>query len=162
MRHGDKINNLGRTKAHRDALMKNLSIALIEHKRINTTLAKAKSLRVYLEPLITKSKLNTTHSRRVVFSYLQNKEAIKELFGPISAKIGDRPGGYLRIIKTGFRKGDGAEMAMIEFVDFNELLLAAKEESKAKRRTRRGKSKSVESSTSTENNTESNDAKVED
>lgn len=166
MRHGDKVNNLGRTKAHRDALMKNLSIALIAHKRINTTLAKAKALRVYLEPLVTKSKSNTTHSRRVVFSYLQNKEAIKELFGPVSAKIGDRPGGYLRIIKTGFRKGDGAETAMIEFVDFNELLLAAKEESKAKRRTRRGKAKTADTANdqpaaSTENNTESNDAKVE-
>lgn len=121
MRHGKKVNHLGRKAAHRKALMRNLSISLIEHKRINTTLAKAKALRVYLEPLVTKAKANTMHTRRVVFSYLQNKEAIKELFGPIAEKVGDRPGGYLRIIKTGFRQGDAAEMAMIEFVDFNEV-----------------------------------------
>jgi large subunit ribosomal protein L17 len=145
MRHGDKINNLGRKKGHRDALLKSLSIALIRNKRINTTLAKAKALRSYLEPLVTKGKLNTTHSRRVVFSYLQDKESIKELFGPIAAKIGDRPGGYLRIIKTGFRKGDGAEIAMIEFVDFNEVLLAQAESSSGKRRTRRGKKTKSES-----------------
>ena len=121
MRHGKKFNHLGRKSAHRKALMRNLSIALVEHKRINTTLAKAKALRTYMEPLVTKAKNNTTHSRRVVFSYLQNKEAIKELFGPIAEKVGDRPGGYLRVIRTGFRKGDSAEMAMIEFVDFNEI-----------------------------------------
>lgn len=145
MRHGKKFNHLGRQQGHRRALLKNLAIALIEHKRINTTLAKAKALRRHIEPLITKAKQNTTHSRRVVFSYLQNKTAVKELFGPVIAKIGDRPGGYVRIIKLGFRKSDGAEMAMIELVDFNEVLLAAKAsgEGKAKagkkRRTRRGK-----------------------
>ncbi|RMG81507.1 MAG: 50S ribosomal protein L17 [Bacteroidetes bacterium] len=121
MRHGKKFNHLGRKSAHRKALLRNLAIALIEHKRINTTLAKAKALRQYVEPLITKAKNNTTHSRRVVFSYLQNKEAIKELFGEVAAKVGDRPGGYVRVIRTGWRKGDGAEMAMIELVDFNEV-----------------------------------------
>ena len=145
MRHGRKFNHLGRKAAHRKALMANLSNALIEHKRINTTLAKAKALRVYLEPLVTKARTNTTHSRRVVFSYLQNKNAITELFGPISEKIGDRPGGYLRIIRTGFRQGDGAAMAMIEFVDFNETMLQAKEEGRTatgrRRRTRRGRGK---------------------
>ena len=144
MRHGKKFNHLGRQQGHRRALLKNLSIALIEHKRINTTLAKAKALRVYIEPLITKSKLNTTHSRRVVFSYLQNKEAVKELFDNISAKVASRPGGYVRIIKTGFRQGDAAEMAMIELVDYNEVLLNAPKtgsegNTKKKRRTRRSK-----------------------
>ena len=147
MRHGKKFNHLGRQKGHRKALLKNLSIALITHKRINTTLAKAKALRVHLEPLITKSKNNTTHSRRVVFSYLQNKLAVKELFDVISAKVAARPGGYLRIIKTGFRKGDGAEMAMIEFVDFNDVftnLKASKDASgKKSRRSRRGKKKAA-------------------
>lgn len=138
MRHGDKINNLGRTASHRRALLANLAIALIEHKRITTTLAKAKALRRYVEPLVTKSKDNTTHSRRVVFSYLQNKDAIKELFSTVAAKIGDRPGGYVRIIKTGFRRGDGADMAMIELVDFNEIYNPkAGKEVKAKK-TRRG------------------------
>lgn len=143
MRHGDKVNNLGRKKAHRDALLKSLANSLILHKRINTTLAKAKALRVYLEPLVTKGKSNTTHSRRVVFGYLQDKESIKELFGPIAAKVGDRPGGYLRIIKTGFRSGDGAETAMIEFVDFNELMLAQADKTPGKKRTRRGKAKTA-------------------
>ncbi|MCA9406121.1 MAG: 50S ribosomal protein L17, partial [Candidatus Omnitrophica bacterium] len=106
MRHGDKINNLGRTAAHRRAMLANMAIALIEHKRITTTLAKAKALRRYVEPLSTKANNNTTHSRRVVFSYLQNKEAIKELFGTVADKIGDRPGGYVRVIKLGFRRGD--------------------------------------------------------
>jgi len=144
MRHGKKFNHLGRKHGHRNALLKNMASALIEHKRINTTVAKAKALRVYLEPLVTKSKTNTTHSRRVVFSYLQNKEAIKELFGPIAEKVATRPGGYLRVIKTGFRKGDGAEMAMIEFVDFNEVYVkttpetAAVEGKKKTRRSRRG------------------------
>ncbi|MEO1434838.1 MAG: 50S ribosomal protein L17 [Bacteroidota bacterium] len=137
MRHGKKVNHLGRKTGHRKALLKNLAIALIQHKRINTTLAKAKALRVYLEPLVTKAKTNSTHSRRVVFSYLQNKDAINELFGPVAAKVGDRPGGYLRILKTGFRMGDGAETAIIEFVDFNEIY--GKEEKKRKRTRRRGK-----------------------
>jgi large subunit ribosomal protein L17 len=138
MRHGKKFNHLGRKKGHRDALMKNLANSLIEHKRINTTVAKAKALRTYIEPLITKSKNNTTHSRRVVFSYLQNKYAINELFSTVAEKIGERPGGYTRIIKTGFRKSDGAEMAMIELVDFNDVLLNAKEDA-GKKRTRRGR-----------------------
>ena len=137
MRHGDKINNLGRTAAHRRAMLKNMASSLILHKRITTTVAKAKALRCYFEPLITKGKDNTTHSRRTVFSYLQNKESVKELFGPIASKIGDRPGGYLRIIKTGFRLGDGAQTAMIEFVDYNELLLASKTAQPKKKRTRR-------------------------
>ncbi len=142
MRHGKKFNHLSRTSAHRKALMRNLAIALITHKRINTTLAKAKALRQYIEPLVTKSKSNTTHSRRVAFSYLQNKDAIKELFGPIAEKVGERPGGYVRIVRTGFRKGDSAETAMIEFVDFNEVYSGGKSEStgggRRRRRTRRG------------------------
>lgn len=139
MRHGKKFNHLGRKKGHRAALLKNLSKNLIEHKRINTTLAKAKALRVHIEPLITKGKTDTGHSRRVVFSYLQDKESIKELFGPIVAKIGDRPGGYLRIIKTGHRKGDGAEMAMIEFVDYNDVYSNTGSEKSGKKTRRRGK-----------------------
>ncbi|MEM9918781.1 MAG: 50S ribosomal protein L17 [Bacteroidota bacterium] len=147
MRHGKKFNHLGRKAGHRKALLKNLSIALITHKRITTTLAKAKALRVHIEPLITKSRNNTTHSRRVVFSYLQNKEAVKELFDVIASKIGDRPGGYCRIIKTGFRKSDAAEMAMIELVDFNEVYVNPAKNKKAgkaeksgsgRRRSRRG------------------------
>ena len=137
MRHNKKGNHLGRKVGHRRALLKNLAQALIEHKRISTTLAKAKALRVYIEPLVTKAKNNTTHSRRVVFSYLQSKEAVKELFGPIAEKIGDRPGGYVRVIKTGFRKGDAAEMAMIEFVDFNEVYSADGDSGTGGRRRRR-------------------------
>jgi len=140
MRHGKKFNHLGRKVGHRKALLKNLSIALITHKRINTTLAKAKALRRHLEPLITKTKTNTTHSRRVAFSYLQNKEAIIELFGPIADKVANRPGGYLRVIKLGFRQSDGAEMAMIEFVDYNEVYTVGEGsgKEKKKKRTRRG------------------------
>jgi len=145
MRHNKKHNHLGRKKAHRDAMLSNMAASLIVHKRINTTLAKAKALRVYVEPLITKSKLDTTHSRRTVFSYLQNKYAVSELFREVSPKIADRPGGYTRIIKTGFRVGDNAEMCMIELVDFNELLL---NEAKAKtRRGRRSPKKKVEAIT---------------
>ena len=121
MRHGDKQNNLGRKKAHREALLSNLACQLIQHKRIVTTLAKAKVLRTYVEPLITKAKENTTHQRRIVFSYLQDKEAIKELFGGVIEKIGGRPGGYTRIIKLGTRPGDNAETALIELVDYNEI-----------------------------------------
>lgn len=144
MRHGDKINNLGRTASHRRALLANLAIALIEHKRITTTLAKARALRRYVEPLVTKAKDNTTHSRRVVFSYLQNKEAITELFGNVASKIGDRPGGYVRVIKLGFRRGDGAETAMIEFVDFNEVYnLKDAVGGESKKKTRRGRRKSA-------------------
>ncbi|MEO6037925.1 MAG: 50S ribosomal protein L17 [Saprospiraceae bacterium] len=140
MRHGDKINNLGRTVAHRRALLANLAIALIEHKRITTTLAKAKALRRYVEPLVTKAKANTTHSRRVVFSYLQNKEAVHELFSNVAAKIGERPGGYVRVIKLAFRRGDGAETAMIEFVDFNEVYNPNAGKVKVTKKTRRGSS----------------------
>ncbi|MBK6996469.1 MAG: 50S ribosomal protein L17 [Lewinellaceae bacterium] len=138
MRHGDKINNLGRTASHRRALLANLAIALIEHKRITTTLAKAKALRKYAEPLITKAKDNSTHSRRIVFSYLQNKEALKELFGTVAEKVGERPGGYLRIIKLGFRRGDGAETAMIELVDFNETYNPNEGKVRQAKKTRRG------------------------
>ncbi len=143
MRHGKKFNHLGRKKGHRKALLKNLSISLIEHKRINTTLAKAKALRVFVEPVITKCKNNEQHSRRVVFSYLQNKEAVKELFDVIGPVVAERPGGYLRIIKTGFRKGDSAEMAMIEFVDFNETYNNSSNTGTGKtRRSRRSKTSS--------------------
>ena|SRR6218665_906942 len=121
MRHGDKINNLGRKTAHRQALMMNLACALIENKRIFTTLAKAKALRTYVEPLITKSKDDSTHSRRTAFAYLKNKEAVTALFKDVAGKVADRKGGYTRIIKTGNRQGDAAEMAMIELVDFNEI-----------------------------------------
>jgi len=147
MRHGDKINNLGRKKAHREALLANLACQLIEHKRIITTVAKAKALRGYVEPLITKGKENTTHQRRVVFSYLQNKEAIKELFGAVAEKVGGRPGGYTRIIKLGARPGDNAETALIELVDFNEVYnsAAAPEAKEAGKRTRRGRSKKADS-----------------
>lgn len=131
MRHGDKIKNLSRTKSHREALLSNLACQLITHKRIVTTLAKAKALRVYVEPLITKGKENTTHQRRVVFSYLQDKEAIKELFSTVAEKIGGRPGGYTRIIKLGTRPGDNAETAMIELVDFNEIYGKGTAEAKA-------------------------------
>ena len=150
MRHGKKFNHLGRQKGHRRALMANLAIALIEHKRINTTLAKAKALRKYVEPLVTKSKSNTTHSRRVVFGYLQNKGAVNELFTTIATKVDDRPGGYVRVIKTGFRRGDGAEMAMIEFVDFNEIYTAGKADSNkgaSRRRRRRGGKKAAAATT---------------
>ncbi|ANH79741.1 50S ribosomal protein L17 [Niabella ginsenosidivorans] len=153
MRHGDKIKNLSRTKAHRDALLRNLSCQLITHKRIVTTVAKAKALRVYIEPLITKSKENTTHQRRIVFSHLQDKEAIKELFGDIAAKVGGRPGGYTRIIKLGIRPGDAAEKAMIELVDYNEIYGKGGEEKAAGKRTRRrggsGKKKTAEETTVT-------------
>ncbi|MCB0705079.1 MAG: 50S ribosomal protein L17 [Saprospiraceae bacterium] len=141
MRHGKKFNHLGRKSAHRKALLRNLSIALITHKRIKTTLAKAKALRVHLEPIITKSKANNTHSRRVVFSYIQDKVATAELFGPIAEKVANRPGGYLRVIKTGFRQGDSAEMALIEFVDYNQAEYSPNDGTKTgtkKRRSRRG------------------------
>ncbi len=137
MRHGKKFNHLGRKRGHRKALLKNQAIALITHKRIRTTLAKAKALRIFLEPLVTKGRTNTTHSRRVVFSYLQNKDAVTELFGSIAAKVGNRPGGYLRILKTGFRKGDNAEMCIIEFVDYNEAYTVADGKKKKTRRRRK-------------------------
>lgn len=160
MRHGNKVNHLGRKTAHRDAMLKNISSSLIQHKRINTTLAKAKVLRSFLEPLITKAKDNTTHSRRVIFSYLQNKEALKELFAVIAPKILNRPGGYLRIIKTGWRAGDAAEMALIEFVDFNDTYLSgtkpeAAKATEKKKKTRRStkKAKSVEGTEAAESET---------
>ena len=142
MRHGDKVKNLGRKKAHRDALLSNLARQLIEHKRIVTTVAKAKALRVYVEPLITKGKTNTTHQRRVVFSYLQDKAAISELFSNVAEKVAGRPGGYTRIIKLGARPGDNAETALIELVDFNEIYGKGKgEEKTAAKKTRRAGTK---------------------
>ncbi len=141
MRHGKKFNHLSRTASHRHAMLANMANSLIMHKRITTTTAKAKALRVYVEPLITKSKTDNTHSRRVVFSYLQNKYAVSELFREISNKVMDRPGGYTRIIKIGNRPGDNAEMSIIELVDYNELLLNAKEEKKTTRRSRRSSGK---------------------
>jgi large subunit ribosomal protein L17 len=148
MRHGNKNKHLGMTMEHRQAMFANMSNSLIEHKRITTTVQKAKALRKYFEPLVTRAKENTTHSRRVVFGHLQSKEAIKELYGPIAAAVGDRPGGYVRIIRTGYRHGDAADLAMIELVDFNPDYNGqskAGEESKGtKRRTRRsGASKSA-------------------
>jgi len=145
MRHGKKFNHLSRTKAHREAMLSNMACSLIQHKRINTTLAKAKALRKYVEPLITKSKTDTTHSRRVVFSYLKNKEAASELFREVAPKINDRPGGYTRIIKLNNRLGDNAQMAMIELVDFNELLLSDTSSKKKSRRRRGGKKKAADS-----------------
>jgi len=144
MRHGKKNNHLGRTASHRSALLSNMAASLILHKRINTTLAKAKALRKYVEPLLTKSKTDSTHSRRIVFSYLQNKYAVTELFREVAGKIADRPGGYTRIIKTGNRPGDAAEMCMMELVDFNTIYTSDKEKAtakKAKTTRRRGSSK---------------------
>ena len=137
MRHNKKFNHLGRTADHRRALLANLAISLIMHKRITTTLAKAKALKKYVEPLVTRAKNDSTNSRRVVFSYLQNKEAIKELFGPIADKVGDRPGGYTRIIKLGSRLGDAASMAFIELVDFDDNMAKTPKADKKTRRSRR-------------------------
>ncbi len=146
MRHNKKVNHLGRKSAHRKAMLANMASSLLIHKRISTTLAKAKALRMYVEPLITKGKSDTTHSRRVVFSYLQDKEAVSELFREIATKIADRPGGYTRILKTGNRLGDNAEMCIMELVDYNEAMLAAKEDAAKgkKRRSRRGGAKKDE------------------
>ncbi|MCM1336707.1 MAG: 50S ribosomal protein L17 [Candidatus Amulumruptor caecigallinarius] len=142
MRHNKKFNHLGRKKAHRASLLANMTISLIMHKRITTTLAKAKALRMYAEPLINRAKEDTMANRRLVFSYLQNKYAVTELFREIAQKIADRPGGYTRILKTGHRLGDNAEMCFIELVDYNELMLAAKNEKKSRtRRSRRGGAK---------------------
>ena len=156
MRHGDKINNLGRKTAHRHALLSNLAIQLIEHKRIVTTTAKAKALRVYVEPIITKSKNDTTHNRRLVFSLVQSKETVKELFGAISEKVANRPGGYTRIIKLAPRMGDAAEMAMIELVDFNTIYNPnAKSEAPAKKTRRsRGAAKATKAEDTTATSTE--------
>ena len=143
MRHNKAINHLGRKSGHRKALLANMATSLILHKRIQTTVAKAKALKMYVEPLITKSKEDTTHSRRVVFSYLKNKEAVTELFRTVAPKIADRPGGYTRVLKTGFRQGDGADMALIELIDFNEAALASAPK-QAKKSTRRSSKKAVE------------------
>lgn len=140
MRHGKKINHLGRKAAHRKSMLANMACSLIEHKRINTTVAKAKALQQFIEPLVTKSKEDTTHNRRIVFSRLKQKEAVAELFRDVAAKVADRPGGYTRIIKLGNRLGDNADMAMIELVDYNELYNAGKPK-KTTRRSRRGGSK---------------------
>lgn len=157
MRHGKKINHLGRKSAHRKAMLANMACSLIQHKRIHTTLAKAKALRKYVEPLLTRGKDDTTHSRRMVFKYLQSKEAVKELFGEISERIANRPGGYTRILRTNYRYGDNAEMCFIELVDYNENML--KEEGKTSRRRRRtrrggGKSKTEQTLDTNENASE--------
>lgn len=145
MRHGKKVNHLGRSSAHRQAMLSNMATSLIKHKRITTTVAKAKALKKYVEPLLTKAKTDSTHSRRVVFSYLQDKNAITELFREISQKIGDRPGGYTRILRTGFRSGDGAEMCIIELVDFNDNYSQNKGSKKVKAKTtRRGRAKKTD------------------
>lgn len=141
MRHNKSINHLGRQSGHRKALLSNMACALILKKRITTTVAKAKALKSYVEPIITKSKEDTTHSRRVVFSYLKNKEAVAELFRTVAPKVADRPGGYTRVLHTGFRQGDAAEMALIELVDFNEAALASTTKKSAKKTTRRSSKK---------------------
>lgn len=141
MRHGDKINALGRKSAHRKATLSSMAISLIKYKKISTTLAKAKELRKYIEPLLTKSKSDTTHARRTVFSYLQNKLAVAEIFRDIAPKIANRPGGYTRILKTGFRRGDGAETCFIELVDFNETYAVKGTEAPKAKKTRRGSKK---------------------
>ena len=150
MRHNKAINHLGRKSGHRKALLANMATSLILHKRIETTVAKAKALKMYVEPLITKSQEDSTHSRRVVFSYLKNKEAVTELFRTVAPKIADRPGGYTRVLKTGFRQGDGADMAIIELVDFNEAALAAAPKKAAKKTTRRSSKKAVEAAPAAE------------
>ena len=147
MRHGNKVNNLGRKSAHRKAMLSNMACSLIEHKRINTTIAKAKALRGFVEPLLTKAKTDSTHSRRTVFSYLQNKDVVSELFREVAPKIANRDGGYTRIIRTGYRLGDNAEMCMIELVDFNTIYTkgtAAASEAAPKKRTRRSSAKKAE------------------
>ena len=144
MRHGKTNNHLGRKAEHRRAMLANMANSLIEHKRITTTLAKAKALRKYVEPLLTKSKTDSTHNRRTVFSYLKNKEAVTELFRAIAPEIATRPGGYTRIIRTGFRQGDNAEMCMMELVDFNTIYGKEVEQATAKKRTRRGAAKKTD------------------
>lgn len=155
MRHNKAFNHLGRKTGHRKAMLANMASSLVLHKRIETTVAKAKALRVYLEPLVTKTKEDSTHSRRIVFSYLKQKEAVTELFRVIAPKVADRPGGYLRILKTGFRVGDAAEMAIIEFVDFNEAALAAAPKKEAKKSsTRRSRAKKAVEAPATEEKAE--------
>jgi large subunit ribosomal protein L17 len=152
MRHGKKVNHLGRTASHRKAMLSNMASSLILHKRVSTTVAKAKALRKYVEPLLTKSKSDTTHSRRTCFAYLQNKESVKELFDEVSVKVANRPGGYTRILKTGYRLGDNAEMCVIELVDYNEDMLATAGTTTggAKKTRRRGGSKKTTDATATE------------
>ncbi len=157
MRHGNKVNNLGRKAAHRKAMLSNMACSLIQHKRINTTVAKAKALRTFVEPLLTKSKADSTHSRRTVFSYLQNKDIVTELFREVAPKIADRPGGYTRIIRTGYRLGDNAEMCMIELVDFNEIYTTEKVKKTTRRSRRSGGVKSTEASISAISTTEVED-----
>ena len=149
MRHNKAINHLGRKSGHRKAMLANMATSLILNKRIETTVAKAKALKMYVEPLITKSKDDSTHSRRVVFSYLKNKEAVTELFRTVAPKIADRPGGYTRVLKTGFRQGDGADMALIELVDFNEAALASAPK-KAAKKVRRSSKKAAEAAPAAE------------
>ena len=155
MRHGKKFNHLGRTASHRKAMLSNMASSLIEHKRITTTVAKAKALRKYVEPLITRAKEDTTHSRRIVFSYLQDKESVTTLFNEVAEKVASRPGGYTRIIKTGNRLGDNADMCIIELVDFNKFLLGSEEKvGTNKSRRRRGAKKKTEATPSIEEQTE--------
>ncbi|MBO7202961.1 MAG: 50S ribosomal protein L17 [Paludibacteraceae bacterium] len=142
MRHNKKFNHLSRTASHRHAMLSNMACSLILHKRISTTVAKAKALKVFVEPIITRSKDDSTHSRRVVFSYLKDKEAVKELYGSVAEKVANRPGGYTRILKTGYRLGDAAQMCIIELVDYNENMLAAKQAPK-KKTTRRSSKKAA-------------------
>ena len=158
MRHGKKFNHLGRQTAHRKAMLANMACSLIEHKRINTTVAKAKALRQFVEPLITKSKDDTTHNRRIVFSYLRDKYAVTELFKEVSVKVADRPGGYLRIIKLGNRQGDNASMAMVELVDYNEIYNP--NGNKKKKSTRRGRSKKVEATAVVEETSAASESEV--
>jgi large subunit ribosomal protein L17 len=154
MRHGNKLNHLGRKAAHRDSMLSNLAVSLITHKRLFTTVAKAKALRVFVEPMITRSKTDSTHARRTVFSSLQNKEAVTELFREVSLKVADRPGGYTRIIKVGNRPGDAAEMCMIELVDYNENLLKDTGTKKAAKGTRRRATKKAAAPKATDTATE--------
>ncbi|MFP4556068.1 MAG: 50S ribosomal protein L17 [Bacteroidales bacterium] len=162
MRHNKKGNSLGRTASHRKAMMANMAVSLIKHKRIKTTLAKAKALRTYVEPLITKSKKDTTHSRRTVFAYLKDKYAVTELFREVSVKVAERPGGYTRILKTGTRLGDNAEMCIIELVDYNQTYTTEDKSAKPKaKRTRRGKTKTTEATQPKEDEKAQVDEKVE-
>ena len=160
MRHNKAINHLGRQSGHRKALLANMASSLIMHKRINTTVAKAKALKSYVEPLITKSKEDTTHNRRVVFSYLKDKNAVTELFRTIAPKVADRPGGYTRVLHTGFRQGDAAEMALIELVDFNEAALATAPKA-AKKTTRRSRAKKAEAAEAAKAEAPAEEAKAE-
>lgn len=162
MRHGDKVNNLGRKSSHRKAMISNMACSLIRHKRINTTIAKAKALKVFVEPLLTKSKTDSTHSRRVVFSYLQDKEIVTELFREIAPKIATRNGGYTRIIKTGYRLGDNAEMCLIELVDYNEIYSNESTKKNTRRSRRGGAKKATDNVEETTESTEStNDVVVD-